>query len=237
MTEDGGRKMEPPASVVPSSSSTGPASIVGPSSSVGPASVLRLSSSVSSLATALFDAGCLRFGQFTLASGRTSPYYFDLRLLVSEPALLKQVAAAYGELLRGLTFDRIAAIPYAALPIGTAVALHLERPLVYPRKEVKAYGTGKQIEGRFEAGETAVVVDDVITSGGSKLEAIATLEAAGLKVRDIVVLIDREEGGREPLEARGYRVHAVLKLAEIVDALAEAGRLSNEARQAIAHRR
>ena len=216
--------METPASVLAPSSSAGPASVVGPSSSVG------------SLATALFDAGCLRFGQFTLASGRTSPYYFDLRLLVSEPALLKQVAAAYGELLRGLTFDHIAAIPYAALPIGTAVALHLERPLVYPRKEVKAYGTGKQVEGRFAAGETAVVVDDVITSGGSKLEAIATLEAAGLQVRDIVVLIDREEGGREPLEARGYHVHAVLRLAEIVDALVAAGRLTHEARQAIGAR-
>ncbi|MCW5849005.1 MAG: orotidine-5'-phosphate decarboxylase [Anaerolineae bacterium] len=188
------------------------------------------------LATALFDAGCVRFGQFTLASGRTSPFYFDLRLLVSEPALLKQVAAAYGELLRGLAFDRLAAIPYAALPIGTAVALHLERPLVYPRKEVKAYGTGKPVEGRFKAGETAVVVDDVITSGGSKLEAIATLEAAGLKVRDIVVLIDREEGGREPLEAKGYRVHAVLRLTEMVDALAAAGRLTDEAQRAIRER-
>ena len=196
-----------------------------------------LSPNLQSLVFSLFSAGCLRFGQFTLASGRTSPYYFDLRLLVSEPALLKQVAAAYGALLQRLAFDRVAAIPYAALPIGTAVALHLERPLVYPRKEVKAYGTGKQVEGRFEPGETAVVVDDVITSGGSKLEAIATLEAAGLRVRDIVVLIDREEGGREPLEQRGYGVHAVLRLAEIVETLVAAGRLSDEARQAIAHRR
>ncbi len=190
-------------------------------------------SALADLAVRLADAGCLRFGQFKLQSGRTSPFYFDLRLLVSEPTLLRDVGAAYGEVMRGLTFDRIAAIPYAAMPIGTAVALHLNRPMVYPRKEVKSYGTGRAIEGRFEPGERAVVVDDVITSGASKLEAIQTLETAELTVRDIVVLIDREEGGREPLETRGYRVHAVLTLTTVLDALVATGRMSEATRQEI----
>ncbi len=192
-----------------------------------------VSPELKALAVALADAGCLRFGQFTLASGRVSPFYFDLRLLVTYPALLQQAAAGYGRVLASLSYDRIAGIPYAAMPIATAVSLHMGQPMIYPRREAKSYGTGRSIEGRFETGETAVVLDDVITTGGSKLEAIKTLEAGGLKVKDIVVLIDREEGGREAIEAEGYHTHAVLRLGEVLDALVEAGRLTAEERQRI----
>ncbi|MFN8484100.1 MAG: orotidine-5'-phosphate decarboxylase [Anaerolineae bacterium] len=192
-----------------------------------------VSPELKALAVALADAGCLRFGQFTLASGRVSPFYFDLRLLVTYPALLQQAAAGYGRVLAGLTYDRIAGIPYAAMPIATAVSLHMGQPMIYPRREAKSYGTGRAIEGRFEAGETAVVLDDVITTGGSKIEAIKTLEAGGLTVRDIVVLIDREEGGREAIEAQGYRTHAVLRLGDVLDALVEAGRLTADERQRV----
>ncbi|MFN8500237.1 MAG: orotate phosphoribosyltransferase, partial [Anaerolineae bacterium] len=192
-----------------------------------------VSPELKALAVALADAGCLRFGQFTLASGRVSPFYFDLRLLVTYPALLQQAAAGYGRVLADLTYDRIAGIPYAAMPIATAVSLHLGQPMIYPRREAKSYGTGRAIEGQFEAGETAVVLDDVITTGGSKLEAIKTLEAGGLKVRDIVVLIDREEGGREAIEAEGYHTHAVLRLGDVLDALVEAGRLTADERRRV----
>ena len=128
---------------------------------------------------------------------------------------------------------RLAAIPYAALPIGTAVALELDLPLIYPRKEVKAHGTARQIEGEFRPGDRAVVLDDLITTGGSKLAAIEPLEAAGLEVQDVVVLIDREQGGREELEAAGYRLHAVLRLSEMLDVLVEAGRISVEQRDEV----
>src|SRR3990172_5475982 len=104
------------------------------------------------LAERLFHLGAVQFGDFTLKSGSWSPVYLDLRLLVSDPLLLAEAARAYAGLLAGLTFDRIAAIPYAGMPIGTAVALETGRPMIYPRKEVKAYGTGKAIEGRFVAG-------------------------------------------------------------------------------------
>jgi uridine monophosphate synthetase len=180
------------------------------------------------LALALHDCGCVQFGQFTLHSGRQSPIYIDLRLLVSDPAALALAAEAYTALLRPLAFDRIAGIPYAALPIATAVSLALRKPMLYPRKEVKSYGTGRAIEGHYRSGETVAVLDDLITTGGSKLEAAEPLTAAGLRVADIVVLIDREQGGAEELARHGYRLHAVLGIRTLLDILCRRGRISPE---------
>jgi uridine monophosphate synthetase len=180
------------------------------------------------LALALHDLGCIRFGGFTLVSGQRSPIYLDLRLLVSKPDLMRSVAKAYSQILSELTFDRLAAIPYAALPIGTAVSLELGVPLVYTRKEVKEYGTRQGIEGSFQHGERVVVLDDLITTGGSKLNAIAPLQQAGLEVEDVVVLVDREQGGTEDLADHGYRLHSVLGLREILTVLTRYERISAE---------
>lgn len=179
------------------------------------------------LTLALYEAGCVQFGEFRLKSGLISPIYIDLRLLVTTPSVLGQVAQAMAGLIREreLAFDRLAAIPYAALPIGVALSLALNRPLIYPRKEAKDYGTGRVIEGIFRPGERALLVDDVITKGHAKLEALAPLLEAGLVVHDILVLIDREQGGAEELAARGYRLHSVLRLSTLLDTLASAGRL------------
>lgn len=179
------------------------------------------------LSVALYDAGLIKFGDFMLKSGDHSPVYVDLRPLVSSPRLLEQVAAAYVPLLRGLEFERIAAIPYTALPIGTAVSLRTGRALIYPRRETKGYGTRRRIEGDFATGERAAVFDDLITTGGSKIEAIEPLEEAGLEVQDVVVLIDREQGGGEELARRGYRLHSLLTLRRVVDDLVRVGRLSS----------
>jgi uridine monophosphate synthetase len=174
----------------------------------------------------LYDTGCIKFGTFTLKSGLTSPIYIDLRLLASHPALLRDVAREMAAAARDLSFDRIAAIPLAGLPIGTALALEMDRPMIYPRPQVKAHGRQRSIEGEFSPGETVLVVDDLITTGTSKIEALEPLESAGLKVSDVLVLIDRDQGGTEDLKERGYTLHAVLLLSDILDSLQESGRIT-----------
>jgi len=179
--------------------------------------------SLPELAKDLIDSGCVRFGSFRLKSGALSPIYLDLRRLVSHPAILRRVARAYAGVLNELQFDRLVGIPYAALPIGTAIALEMEHPLIYPRREAKDYGTRAAIEGDYEAGETAVVIDDLATTGDTKLETIRKLEEAGLRVRDIVVLIDREQGAGETLAAAGYRFHAIVKIGDLLDEWRQSG--------------
>ncbi|HVN52883.1 MAG TPA: orotidine-5'-phosphate decarboxylase [Anaerolineaceae bacterium] len=176
-----------------------------------------------SLAEGLLRAGCVRFGRFTLKSGLESPIYLDLRRLVSHPGLLAQVAAAYLPILKTLEFDRLAALPYAALPIGTAISLMSGRPLLYPRKEAKAYGTKAEIEGEYRPGERVVVIDDLATTGESKFEALQKLASAGLVTRDVVVLIDRQSGAAASLATAGLRLHAILTLTGLLDGWESAG--------------
>jgi uridine monophosphate synthetase len=164
------------------------------------------------LAQDLFDSQCVRFGEFKLKSGIMSPIYLDLRRLITYPQVLRRAAQSYVALLRELQFDRIAGLPYAGLPIATAVSLEANWPMIYPRKEAKAYGTKAEIEGLYNAGETVVMIDDLITDGGAKIEAADKLKAAGLIVKDIVVLIDRGQGGKETLAEAGYTLHAVATL-------------------------
>lgn len=178
---------------------------------------MSLHPSLVPLADALLETGCVRFGQFTLKSGLQSPLYIDLRRLIAHPPLLAQVAQAYLPLLRPLTFQRLAALPYAAIPIVTAISLAGNYPFIYPRKEVKSYGTRAEIEGDYAPGERVVVVDDLATTGSSKFEAIEKLQAAGLVIRDIVVLIDRQSGARLSLAQAGFTLHAVLTLSDLLD--------------------
>lgn len=167
-------------------------------------------------ALALHDIGAVRLGQFRLHSGRKSSIYLDLRMLVSYPAVLRLATAVYQHLLADLAFDLLAAAPMAGLPLGTAICLALDRPLIYPRKTAKSYGTGKGIEGAYQVGQTAVVIDDLVTSGDSILQAIVALKAAGLHVRDAVVLVDREQGGMDALREAGYQPHAALTIRQLL---------------------
>jgi uridine monophosphate synthetase len=179
----------------------------------------------------LFDIGCLLFGEYVQASGAVFNYYVDLRQIISDPNLFHRVLDAYAGCMGELAFDRIAGIPYGSLPTATGLSLLLRKPLIYPRKEVKAHGARRLIEGDFEEGDLVVVVDDILITGGSVLEGIAKLESSGLVVQDVVVFLDHggdhDRHARERLAAAGYRCHAVLDIERITRVLHRAGRLSD----------
>jgi uridine monophosphate synthetase len=176
----------------------------------------------------LYDIDCIMFGSFVQASGAIFPYYIDLRKIISNPQVFNQVLTAYEDILKNLNFDRLAGIPYGSLPTATGLALRLHCPMIFPRKEVKAHGTRKVIEGNFHPGETVVVVDDILISGKSVMEGAGKLQSAGLNVNDIVVLIDHEQGVKDRLQQNGYRSHAVLTISEITNTLYQAGRINEE---------
>ena len=188
----------------------------------------QLDTRLSSLADGLLSAGCIKFGDFTLKSGLQSPIYIDLRQIISHPKLLADVAQAYLPLLANLQFSRIAGLPYAAIPIATAISLAGNYPMIYPRKEAKSYGTKAQIEGEYHVGETVVVIDDLATTGGSKFEAIEKLTAVGLVVKDVVVLVDRQSGAKESLEQAGYSMYAVLTIGQLLDSWEEHGKVEKD---------
>lgn len=124
----------------------------------------------------LHRIGALKFGEFKLKSGATSPFYIDLRSIISYPAIIKNIVSLLKVELGDKEFDVITGIPYTALPLAAQVSAETDTPLVYQRKEVKAYGTGKLIEGHFNEGQTCLIIDDLITTGESKFEAAEGME-------------------------------------------------------------
>jgi len=163
-----------------------------------------------------------------LKSGVLSPFYVDLRGIIAHPSILQAVALRILEVLRPLRFDRIAGIPYAGLPIATAVSLAGNLPMLYARKEVKEHGTRRAIEGTFAPGDVVVPIDDVITDGASKFEAAAPLLEAGLVVRDFVIFLDREQGGADKLKEKGYMLHSALQISAVLAYLRDVGRLASD---------
>ena len=188
----------------------------------------ELTASQKSLADELLSAGCIKFGEFTLKSGLKSPIYIDLRQIITYPKLLEKIGQAYLPILKDLKFDRIAGLPYAAIPIATAISLAGTYPMIYPRKEAKSYGTKAEIEGEYHAGETAVIIDDLATTGGSKFEAIEKLTGAGLVVKDVVVLVDRQSGAKESLAQAGFAMHAVLTISQLLAYWESTGKVEKE---------
>jgi uridine monophosphate synthetase len=187
-----------------------------------------LSEEQQAIADRMLEMGCIQFGEFTLKSGQVSPIYIDLRRLISDPGFLHQIALVYRDLLDELEFDYLAALPYAGLPIGSVISLVGGWPLIYSRKEEKTYGTKAQVEGVFTAGNTAVIIDDLITTGGSKLEGIQRLLENDLQVRDVVVLIDRSPDGGQELMDHGYHLHSFLTISALLNYYQESGQIDKD---------
>lgn len=172
--------------------------------------------------------GAIKFGSFTLKSGLVSPFYFDLRDMISFPEILEGVADLLVEKIKDMDFDVITGIPYTALPIASLVASKLQKSLIYMRKEEKAYGTGKNVIGKFKEGAKCLVIDDLITTGASKIETAEAYEKEGIVIKDFVVVIDRSANGTEELAKKGYKLHSLIDLDEIVELLKSKKLISNE---------
>jgi uridine monophosphate synthetase len=183
----------------------------------------------------LYDLGCILFGEYLQASGATFSYYIDLRKIISKPQVFHQVLNAYEDILKTLSFERIAGIPYGSLPTATGLSLRLHQPMIFPRKEVKAHGTRRLIEGNFQPGEKVVVVDDILISGKSAMEGAAKLQSCGLVIEDIVVFLDHEGGVKQRLHDNGYHAHSVLTISEITQTLYDAGRITENQYQLLLH--
>ena len=185
----------------------------------------------SELIASLYDLGVLQFGQFTLKSGLQSPFYLDFRRIVGRPKILRSISEQLWQLVKEREFEHLCGVPYAALSLGATMSVLFDKPMLVKRKEVKAHGTKRKVEGIYQAGQRCVVIDDVISSGISMIETLEVLEQEGLIIEDVVAIVDRQQGGVQALEAKGYRVHALFTLPQLMQALFDLGKISKETYQ------
>ncbi|MEM4391619.1 MAG: orotate phosphoribosyltransferase [Candidatus Nitrosotenuis sp.] len=178
---------------------------------------------VKEFATFLHQNGIIKFGDFTLASGKKSPYYIDLRAVPSYPhqfrRMIKHLQNAISEKTGLDSFDAIASVPTGGLVIASALALETVKPLIYIRSEAKQYGTGKLVEGVIRNGMRVLFVDDVATTGGSVIKGIRALSEAGVKTSDCYVIANRMEGASEALRNEGVTLHHLFSIPEIAEIL------------------
>ena len=178
---------------------------------------------VKEFAIFLYKNNIIRFGNFTLASGKNSSYYVDLRLIPSYPHQFRKMIKNLQNLIVEKTglddFDCLASVPTGGLVVTSALAIEIVKPLIYVRSKPKEHGTTKSIEGKISAGMKVVMVDDVMTTGTSVLNGINQLKEAGLLVSDLYVIINRLEGGDKALNDIGVQTHQLTDILEITDIL------------------
>jgi orotate phosphoribosyltransferase len=186
-------------------------------------------------ASFLLKSNSLRFGVFTLASGKQSAYYIDLRVLPSFPGYFRQGISALKDIVAEKVgqFDTFASVPTSGLVFGSALAYEMNKPFIYVRKEPKAYGINKMIEGFLEPGSKIIIVDDVATTGTSLSSAVEIIRANSGIVEDVVALVDRHEGAEDKLKKIGVKLSAVTGINDIVNALYNAGLIDENALESV----
>ena len=178
---------------------------------------------VKEFATFLYKNGIIKFGDFTLTSGKSSSYYIDLRLVPSYPHQFREMIKNLQNLIIEKTglddFDSLASVPTGGLVVASALAIEIVKPLIYVRNKPKEHGTTKSIEGKISAGMKVVMIDDVVTTGTSVLNGIKQLKEAGLSISDMYVIINRLEGAEKVLNDVGVQTHQLTDILEITNIL------------------
>jgi orotate phosphoribosyltransferase len=189
-----------------------------------------MATSVDEFCKILLRTGSLKFGTFKLASGLLSPYYVDLRLIPSNPEAFLRTVGMYRSVLEPDLIrrtQRLAGIPTAGIAYAAVVALNLSKPLLYVRREHKEHGRERRIEGLLQPGDRVVILDDVVTTGRSLLEAAQAIRAEGGVVEDAVVLLDRQQGAKGQLQKSGLKLHAFTTMRHIAERLRSLGTIDD----------
>ncbi|MFQ5815211.1 MAG: orotate phosphoribosyltransferase [Candidatus Hydrothermarchaeaceae archaeon] len=160
--------------------------------------------------------GYIKKGDFTLSSGRKSSYYVDIKKAYTDPDILREIALGMANLISDEKPDGIAGMAVGGIPIATALSLETGIPFLVVRKELKGHGTYSRIEGEITPGSKVVVVEDVVTTGGSALSAVEVIRESNGICDTVLVVVDREEGAKENLLKNGVELRPLVSAKELV---------------------
>ncbi len=184
------------------------------------------------MANILYKIDAIKFGVFQLSSGKHSPYYIDLRVIPSFPDAFREICDTYAQQIIAeigtSNFERVAGVPIAGIPFASQIAYNLKKPFLYVRKDVKLYGRERRVEGILVSGDKVLLIDDLLTTGLTLKNAAEAIRAEGGVITDVVVFLDREEGGKETLEQSGLKLHSLLKISEVANKLYDIGAIDKE---------